>query len=244
MTSVIGEVASEEDINKSERDELTGMAGLIDKFTDCLGFCMSEDGDTLSQWRGYADDGRGVSIGFSHEFLTAITKSNRLVRLQKVIYNLDDQKQRVREIFPKVKELISEGAVSIPRPGSLLSLKTEEQLQAEREQYRSKNSELFGTLTTLQPIWFSFKNPAFREENEWRLALNILPPHETDYRTANGRLVPYQTIEFPAVEDGTKIIEQLILGPKNTTPLRVVENFLHRYGFDNANLSVSTGSYR
>ncbi|PDV89374.1 hypothetical protein CO652_07055 [Rhizobium sp. H4] len=242
MTSVIGKVASDEDINKFERDELTAMAGLIDNVTDCLGFCMSVDGDTLSQWRGYADDGRGVSIGFSHEFLTAITKSNGLVRLQKVIYDLDDQKQRVREIFPKVKELISEGAVSIPRTNRLLDLKTEEQLQAEMEQYRSKNVELFGTLTELQPIWFSFKNPAFREENEWRLAMNILSPDETDYRTANGRLVPYKAVEFPAAS--TKILEHLILGPKNTTPVRVIESFLRRYGFENVTISVSTASYR
>lgn len=244
MTSVIGKVASDEDINSLERDELTGMAGLIDNVTDCLGFCMSEDGDTLSQWRGYADDGRGISIGFSHEFLTAITKTNQLVRLQKVIYNLDDQKQRVREIFPKVKELISEGAVSIPRPGSLLGLKTEEQLQAEREQYRSKNSELFGTLATLQPIWFSFKNPAFREENEWRLAMTTIPPFHTDFRTADGRLIPYEAVSFPAMQGDAKVIEHLILGPKNATPVRVVEAFLRRYGFQDVSVSLSTASYR
>ncbi|EJZ22135.1 DUF2971 domain-containing protein [Rhizobium sp. Pop5] len=250
MTSVIGKVAEDEDINKFERDELTGMAGLIDKLTDCLGFCMSEDGDTLSQWRGYADDGRGMSIGFCHEFLTAITKSNDFIRLQKVVYNLDDQKRRVREIFPKVKQLISEGAVSIPSPGSYLAPKSDDQLQAEMKQYRSKNSELFGTLTDLQSIWFSFKNPAFREENEWRLAMNVLKPlnilasDETDYRTADGRLVPYQRIAFPAPESAAKVIEQVILGPKSTTPIGVVESFLRRNGFDNVALSVSTASYR
>ncbi|PDS41143.1 hypothetical protein CO668_30845 [Rhizobium anhuiense] len=244
MTSVIGKVASDEDIKNFERDQLMEMAELIDDVSDCLGFCMSEDGDTLSQWRGYADDGRGVSIGFSQEFLAAITRSNRFVQLQKVIYNLDDQKQRVREVFPKVKQLISEGALSFPARGGLLSSKTEEQFQAELEQYRFKNRALFNTFTTLQPIWFSFKNPAFREENEWRLAMSIMPDHETDYRTANGRLVSYQTIEFPATKGATKVIEHLILGPKNTTPLRVIESFLRRYGFDDVSISVSTASYR
>ncbi|WP_146039294.1 MULTISPECIES: hypothetical protein [unclassified Variovorax] len=28
-----------------------------------LGFCLSERGDLLSQWRGYAAQGRGVSLG-------------------------------------------------------------------------------------------------------------------------------------------------------------------------------------
>jgi hypothetical protein len=31
--------------------------------------CFSEIGDLLSQWRGYADDGRGVAIGFNEDLL-------------------------------------------------------------------------------------------------------------------------------------------------------------------------------
>ena len=27
--------------------------------------CFCEDGDVLSQWRGYADNGKGCSLGFS-----------------------------------------------------------------------------------------------------------------------------------------------------------------------------------
>ena len=33
-------------------------------------FCLSEKGDLLSQWRGYADDGYGVSIGFDARYLS------------------------------------------------------------------------------------------------------------------------------------------------------------------------------
>ena len=32
-------------------------------------FCLSEEGDLLSQWRGYGDDGRGFSIGFDEIIL-------------------------------------------------------------------------------------------------------------------------------------------------------------------------------
>ena len=32
-------------------------------------FCLSEEPDLLNQWRGYADDGAGVSIGFTKEYL-------------------------------------------------------------------------------------------------------------------------------------------------------------------------------
>ena len=35
-------------------------------------FCLSELADSLGQWRGYADDGKGIAIGFSKEYLDAI----------------------------------------------------------------------------------------------------------------------------------------------------------------------------
>lgn len=35
-------------------------------------FCLSEQKDTLGQWRGYADNGNGISIGFSTKYLERI----------------------------------------------------------------------------------------------------------------------------------------------------------------------------
>ncbi|MDP2064189.1 MAG: DUF2971 domain-containing protein, partial [Phaeovulum sp.] len=37
-----------------------------------LGFCLSEESDLLSQWRGYAQDGAGFSVSFSVEKLKHI----------------------------------------------------------------------------------------------------------------------------------------------------------------------------
>jgi hypothetical protein len=39
-----------------------------------LGFCLSEQGDLLSQWRGYADDAYGISIGFSKPYLEELSR--------------------------------------------------------------------------------------------------------------------------------------------------------------------------
>lgn len=244
MTSVIQKVAADAGIPRVAADELAAMAGLIDSVTDCLGFCMSRDGDTLSQWRGYADDGKGVSIGFSESFLHDLIKGNRQIQLHKVIYNLDEQKQRVREIFPEVTQLISEGAVSFPLPGSLLFPKSKEELQKEMDGYRAKNAKLFGVLTQLQHVWFSFKNPAFREENEWRIGMNIMPGFETEYRTSNGRLMPFMPLSFPPISTPSNAIEQIILGPKNTTPIPVIEQFLRRFGMEGVSVVLSESSYR
>lgn len=46
-----------------------------------LGFCLSERGDLLSQWRGYAAQGRGVSIAFRPIFLNAFLLQMKQMRI-------------------------------------------------------------------------------------------------------------------------------------------------------------------
>ncbi len=49
--------------------------------------CFSENPDVLSQWRGYADDGRGCCIGFSKEQIEEYCLSHpNVLRLEKVTY--------------------------------------------------------------------------------------------------------------------------------------------------------------
>ena len=58
--------------------------------------CFSEMPDVLSQWRGYADDGKGCCIGFSKTQLEQYCAKNpEVLRLEKVQYlsdkEIDDQ---------------------------------------------------------------------------------------------------------------------------------------------------------
>jgi len=48
---------------------------------DMFGLCLSEDKDLLSQWRGYAAGGAGVSIGFNRSFLQSIKKPPKVPAL-------------------------------------------------------------------------------------------------------------------------------------------------------------------
>lgn len=58
-------------------------------------FCMSENGNLLSQWRGYADFGKGVSIGFETDLLGIqkqypwYNNNEPNFGIEKVIYNED-----------------------------------------------------------------------------------------------------------------------------------------------------------
>ena len=55
---------------------------------------FSEEGDLLSQWRGYSKSGAGFSLGFNLNLLKAFVERGRLF-IKKVIYDRDEQ---VREI--------------------------------------------------------------------------------------------------------------------------------------------------
>lgn len=50
--------------------------------------CLSEEGDLLSQWRGYADDGRGMCLGFNVHELLEFTDASTITgyALEKVQY--------------------------------------------------------------------------------------------------------------------------------------------------------------
>jgi hypothetical protein len=62
------------------------------------GFCLSEQVDQVSQWRGYANDGTGFGIGFNRqrlkqlgEFYRDSEKSGFGFSLQRVLYNKEEQ---------------------------------------------------------------------------------------------------------------------------------------------------------
>jgi len=58
--------------------------------------CFSENGDKLSQWRGYADDGYGVSLGFNFNVLKSISEKDELLKLNKVIYPNEETPNEIK----------------------------------------------------------------------------------------------------------------------------------------------------
>ena len=54
--------------------------------------CFCEEGDKLSQWRGYADNGRGVSIGFSEQELRQYSEKYKdIIAIEKVKYKTAEE---------------------------------------------------------------------------------------------------------------------------------------------------------
>lgn len=57
--------------------------------------CFSRNGDLLSQWRAYGDDGKAVSIGFNSKLISkAISRKNK-VYFEDALYELDEQVEEI-----------------------------------------------------------------------------------------------------------------------------------------------------
>jgi len=147
-----------------------------------LAICFCAKGDLLSQWRAYADSGKGCALGFDSSAL-----SESAGELFKVIYNEAEQVSLIKETIDLVTRSL---ATSIETLG-------EGQIQ-----------EILPTYSMilrhhLNRMVFTFKHPAFEEESEWRLIVPYTRDEKLDvmgFRQAGALLVPYLPISFG---DGT-----------------------------------------
>lgn len=84
-----------EGANPGNVDRFRSYIEVLDEHFDGFGFCFSEEGDLLSQWRGYADNGAGFSIGFSPRYLKHLVgksyHNNDHFDLKQVVYDEDAQ---------------------------------------------------------------------------------------------------------------------------------------------------------
>ncbi|WP_162348436.1 DUF2971 domain-containing protein [Pseudoxanthomonas gei] len=214
-------------------------------FFDGLGFCLSEDGDLLSQWRGYANDGRGASIGFDSDYLRQLSgkfreRNERGFTLNKLVYDRDGQQEIAAEHFAKIKALLELGAFR-SEIGTIL-LPTSE---GDKERIKKATSDGTFAILSLMLRMFEIKSPAFAEEKEWRLVSFSTKSGEesgTRFNAGVDKIVPYFEVKLEDL--GIDSISSIVLGPKHQTPLHVVERLLLANGFKNAAVSRSAATYR
>ena len=95
------------------------------RFYHVYAACFSTRKDDLSQWRGYADDGRGVTLGIDLE--EVLKQANcRLLERVRVNYRRNESEERVNEILAPLVDPAgyssssssSSGSSSRPRPAA------------------------------------------------------------------------------------------------------------------------------
>lgn len=134
--------------------------------------CFSYQDDLLSQWRGYADDGRGAAIGFDLDVLKQIVQvspeksQSSVVSLHKISYSESEQKETVHQI---VCELVSEIEKMLQEEKELTGNFENKTREYEMELLDKIMNSFKKTFLKLFQVSVYMKNPFFREESEIRL---------------------------------------------------------------------------
>lgn len=249
VSRTIVRLARKDSLDQNFVHRLQGIVENLEGMVDGLGFCLSEDGDLLSQWRGYAADASGVAIGFSTSYLNWLSEESTEhpiesnIILQKVKYEEADHESYVEPTYRKVKLLIDEGAFKMPSVRGLLETRTKDEIEQENVAISKTYSKLTSESMNLLLELFLLKANAFREEREWRLLAYLVTGAEhCSHRALHDRIVPYRKVELKELE--RQPIVEVILGPKHSTPIKVVEDFLKQGHFGAVKVRSSKASYR
>ncbi len=196
--------------------------------------CFSKDGDLLSQWRAYANDGRGVAIGFNRDYFEAIKSiENKEYEIRDVVYEAKEQEKLLEDMF---------------------SLIEPEKLKQLEEFYIKKGNkkyidEMFHAGIILK-YGMIFKNETFLEEKEVRIIHGYdqmaAEPDIFEYRVTQDDLISFVEIPINLKNKG-RPIEEIVIGPKCKASFKSITHFLeqnlgvHSIGIE---IKKSISSYR
>jgi hypothetical protein len=249
VSEILLKLAEEDSLKEYDSNRLRDMVDDLREFFDGLGFCLSENGDLLSQWRGYANDASGVSIGFSDEYLELLSRETKSqggagFTLQKVEYENATQVELIRPAYAEIKELIDKGAFRFPAIGGILGRRTDEEIEKETRETKKIFSQLSMAVLMLFSKLYLLKAKAFREEREWRLISYLVKEAEDhcSFRASHDRIIPYREFKIPPLSKDA--ITEVYLGPKNITPNHIIKSFLNQNGFENTKVLRSEATYR
>lgn len=126
---------------------------------------FSETPDLLSQWRGYANDGKGCCLGFSSDLLEDYcTKSNEVLQLKQVRYITAGERMKIVE--QEASEILS--ALKTLRPWIV------DNMTFNDDDATTEGLLLFNFHYMIDAVLINsleYKDYGFSEEKEWRLFL-------------------------------------------------------------------------
>ena len=189
--------------------------------------CFCEKDNLLSQWRGYADNGGGVSIEFDPIGFTAVAGPDcayGLMRLWKVFYEREQQRKIIRDCVDYPYWPVA-----------------------------GEDDRIRFVVDALQFFMPTFKNGDFREEQERRLIFTPYPATspKPKFRTRRSLLVPYfslRELSNPAgYVSGFKLpIKGVLIGPGLHRALNVESTrmLLAKHDYLDVPVQASTTPYR
>jgi len=172
---------------------------------------FSENGDQLSQWRGYCPSSNGYSLGFRTSDLRKLSRAEQSFVLFPCLYDEDSQSGLVEQVIDAV--FASANTIWVQEPDNSQRI------------FRQAFQEFGALLALVSPI---IKDRSFQEEAEWRLVslprtidrtewrLVSLPRTidrtEWQFRAGPSSLIPYYPVTLADANHEFKL-DSVVVGP-------------------------------
>ena len=225
--------------------------------------CFSEEADMLSQWRGYADDGKGISIGFSKELLQQKCNEEKSVfRLEKVSYISEERRKKI----VRAKAVNANKTLKGLRKWIVKNMTLDD---ASEDTDGLLGFNFHGMIQYMMTDSLRYKQIGFREEKEWRLFLGdqaykdpkwvvgegcdgVGPRgfaetleylrNKIEFSISDNNISPY--VPLPFAELGEGFVKEVWIGPKSRIAKKDIELYLAKCGYNDVSVQFSQTSYR
>ncbi|WP_017357304.1 DUF2971 domain-containing protein [Stenotrophomonas sp.] len=261
---IIGQVALAVSAGKAyAADFVRGLAAAIDFWqinSIAAAACFSLHPDSLGQWRGYAEDGSGFSIGFDACAMTAVDRLSSV----HCVYDPEDIRKKIEF---SVNAIYQRFAGNLARSGcqwadgtEVLDLGSEVKESAGAYAMPWHDRDTMFLCVSLTRALESFKHPAFEQEGEIRLthivhrvesgagfrlesANKKMTEPKIQFRLRNGVPAPFLDFPLPGNDERGHPIRDVILGPKNPASPEQISVMLETMRFPDVRVRRSSAPY-
>jgi hypothetical protein len=227
---------SQDKFRKALYDFAHTYCGKFVRMFDVYIACFCEDGDALTQWRGYGEKGGGFSLGF--ERLTLMKSGPSFTSCN-------------WHLRPVVYELVQQHAIINAGLDAIEAYFIDVWKSKDYDSTSSFEVNLYGAIeSVLGKLFFTcmagFKNPDFRSEKEWRIIYFCAPRSapNVQFRESDNRIIPYVPLLLHS--ESEMPLKRIILGPTQTRAevLESTEYALKTFRYDGVEIERSGIPFR
>jgi hypothetical protein len=194
------------------------LAPVLEKSPICV-FSFSEEGDILSQWRGYCPPRGGYSFGFRSDALMRFLEIHNL-HLLPCIYDKTKQEAIIEKEISEFHNTIAKKWTGHEAIDKFIS-----------------EIPVVDFFIEFSKIASVLKHSSFDEEKEWRIVSGLIPNRNMEFRIIKSMILPYFPISFSDFEPF--LIDEIIIGPSPEQSL--AESSLMQFILKkNLNISIKT----
>lgn len=162
---------------------------------------FTENGNLLSQWRGYCPPSKGISIGFAPDLICECAAAQDFL-VGQCIYAHEKKGKLAAGVIHNIEKLVAERAKTSGGTGG-------QEQDTPYSQFRAMEADILR-------IAALFKDGAYAEEQEWRAVSPAIEKYGDagiSYREGRATLVPYVKLLLPTSATPTLAIHHVYVGP-------------------------------